>query len=155
MPRLLEAKKDVISCDKPGRGANDQLKPGFPNGATQYVEGVLFRKGRQTRGTETSKYPQEEKINNDSASSGERKRNSPNRLCLGTTGVVGLRCSKKLLKWNALESVTKEGDSPVHESTTKLSSILSRAGHVKSCLNQRGPSRKAKYSQETDSEPVP
>ncbi len=41
MPRLLEAKKDVISCDKPGRGANNHLNLGFPNGATQYEEVVL------------------------------------------------------------------------------------------------------------------
>ena len=45
MPRLLEAKKDVISCDKPGQGANNRLTLGFPNGATQYVEGVLSCKG--------------------------------------------------------------------------------------------------------------
>ena len=36
-----------------------------------------------------------------------------------------------------------------------LNSILSRAGHVKSCLNLPGPSGKAKYSWETDSEQVP
>ena len=35
-----------------------------------------------------------------------------------------------------------------------LVSILSRAGHEKSCLNPRGPSRKAKYERKTDSEPV-
>ena len=35
------------------------------------------------------------------------------------------------------------------------SGILSRAGHEKSCLNLAGPSAKAKYSWETDSEPVP
>ena len=35
------------------------------------------------------------------------------------------------------------------------SGILSRAGHVKPCLNLAGPSAKAKYSWETDSEPVP
>ena len=35
------------------------------------------------------------------------------------------------------------------------SSILSRAGHVKSCLKQPEPSGKAKYSSETDSELVP
>ena len=34
-------------------------------------------------------------------------------------------------------------------------SILSRAGHVKSCLNQPEPSGKAKYYWETDSELVP
>jgi hypothetical protein len=31
----------------------------------------------------------------------------------------------------------------------------SKAGHVKSCLKARGPSRKAKHSSVTDSEPVP
>ena len=34
----------------------------YPNGATHYVEDIVFRViGRQTRGTETSKYPEEEK----------------------------------------------------------------------------------------------
>ena len=32
---------------------------------------------------------------------------------------------------------------------------LSSAEHEKFCVNLRGPSRKAKYYQETDSEPVP
>ena len=41
--------------------------------------------------------------------------------------------------------VTKEGDSPVYETNLIPSSILSRAGHVKSCLNLPGPSGKAKY----------
>ena len=61
----------------------------------------------------------------------------------------------KLLKWNILERIIIEGDNPVHELVTKSSGILSSAGHVKSCMNPRGPSRKAKYSRETDSEPVP
>ena len=47
------------------------------------------------------------------------------------------------------------GDSPVHESDLIGISILSRAGHVKSCLNLPEPSGKAKYSWETDSELVP
>ena len=46
------------------------------------------------------------------------------------------------------------GESPVHENVFNDSSILSRAGHVKSCLNQPEPSGKAKYSSETDSELV-
>ena len=45
-----------------------------------------------------------------------------------------------------LESLTVEGESPVHEMRLNDSSILSRAGHVKSCLNQPEPSGKAKYS---------
>ena len=35
-----------------------------------------------------------------------------------------------------------------------LSGILSNAGHEESCANPPGPSGKAKYSHETDSEPV-
>ena len=41
MPRLLEAKKDVISCDKLGGEANTHYIPRFPNGTTQHVEDVL------------------------------------------------------------------------------------------------------------------
>ena len=54
-----------------------------------------------------------------------------------------------------MEDATEEGYSPVHESKQKFSSILSSAGHEKSCVNQPGPSGKAKYDWETDSEPVP
>ena len=51
---------------------------------------------------------------------------------------------------------TKEGDSPVSETTsTLLIYLLSTTGHVKSCGNLRGPSRKAKNSLVTDSELVP
>ena len=58
-------------------------------------------------------------------------------------------------KQNELESSTIESESLVSESNLKPSGILSSAGHEKSCVNLRGPSRKAKYSRETDSEPVP
>ena len=44
-----------------------------------------------------------------------------------------------------LESRTIAGDSPVHEMHTVPSGILSRAGHVRSCLNPPEPSGKAKY----------
>ena len=46
---------------------------------------------------------------------------------------------------NVLERTTIKGDSPVFEIDLFTSSILSRAGHVKSCLNLPGPSGKAKY----------
>jgi hypothetical protein len=45
-----------------------------------------------------------------------------------------------------LESDTIEGDSPVWVINVIDSGILSRAGHVKPCLNLAGPSAKAKYS---------
>ena len=108
----------------------------------------------QTGGTETSQYPQEEKEIIDSLSSGDRTGKSLNRRCYGNAGVVGPFISYLIMKWNVLESSTVDGDSPVHASGQLQERHLSRAGHVKSCLNLRGPSRKAKYSQKTDSEPV-
>ena len=42
MPWLLEAKKDVISCDKLRGSANRNYIRRFPNGATQCTEGALF-----------------------------------------------------------------------------------------------------------------
>ena len=126
----------------------------FPNGATRLAEGQSLTKSEQTRGTETSQYPQEEKEIIDSLSSGDRTGNSLNRFCYGRAGVVGPLISYDYMKWNVLESSTIDGDSPVHVSVIIRERHLSRAGHVKSCLNPRGPSRKAKYSQKTDSEPV-
>ena len=46
------------------------------------------------------------------------------------------------------------GESPVRGRGTGGCGFLSRAGHVKAGSNLRGPSRKAKYSLATDSEPV-
>ena len=90
----------------------------------------------------------------DSLSSGDRTGKSLNRLCYGRVGVVGPFKSYHYTNWNVLESSTVEGDSPVQASVMIQEWHLSRAGHVQSCLNPRGPSRKAKYSQKTDSEPV-
>ncbi len=57
---------------------------------------------------------------------------------------------------NRLERRAIEGDSPVTETVVQaLTAYPSKAGHVKSCLNLRGPSRKAKYYLETDSGQVP
>src|SRR5215211_402168 len=44
-----------------------------------------------------------------------------------------------------------DGDSPVDDRMLAPTGTLSIAGHVKSRENPRGPSRKAKYSLETDS----
>ena len=43
MPRLSEAKKDVISCDKLRGSANRNYIRRFPNGATQSVEDGLSK----------------------------------------------------------------------------------------------------------------
>ena len=59
------------------------------------------------------------------------------------------------MKKNVLESTAAERDSRVFASRIVARCILSSAGHVKSCVNLPGPSGKAKYIRETDSEPVP
>ena len=59
------------------------------------------------------------------------------------------------MKWKTLESVSAEGERPVHASMLQSSGILSSAEHEEFCVNRPGPSGKAKYSRETDSEPVP
>ena len=101
----------MVSCDKPGGAAHKHYIPGFPNGSTQYTEGVLPARG-PTQGTETSKYLQEKKINNDSLSSGERTGKSPNRYEAILTGVVGPHLESQI-KLNHLERWTIAGDSPV------------------------------------------
>ena len=58
----------------------------------------------QTRGTETSKYPEEEKTISDSRSSGERGGNSPNRYSYGYAGVVGLAYGNR----HELEAIWKD-----------------------------------------------
>jgi hypothetical protein len=62
MPWYREAKKDVISCDKPRVGANDHrsvdIRMGQPGSGNAESSCAC---GRRTVGSETSKYHQEEK----------------------------------------------------------------------------------------------
>src|SRR5690606_13098889 len=58
MPRLSEAKKDEASCDTPAGPAHTGCSAGFRMGQPTR-KGIP--EGRLTRGTETSKYPEEEK----------------------------------------------------------------------------------------------
>jgi hypothetical protein len=78
MPRRQEAMKDVVSCDKLRGAAHEHYIRRFPNGTTRYVEDIALER-EPTRRTETSKYPEEKKITNDSPSSGERTGKSPNQ----------------------------------------------------------------------------
>ena len=54
-----------------------------------------------------------------------------------------------------LGSMAKGSESLVPENKNEKTSILSRTGHEKPCLNLGGPPSKAKYSLLTDSEQVP
>ena len=117
---------------------------GSPNGETRLVEDQPPERVL-TQGTETSKYLEEKKSSRDPPSSGERKGDSPNRGRLGGTGVVGPQRGIHMHSGTPLESGTIAGDSPVHGMHVVPSGILSRAGHVRSCLNPPEPSGKAKY----------
>ena len=92
---------------------------------------------RQTRGTETSQYPEE-------------KTSTEIPLVVASERGTGQWFSKD--KQNILESLAIAGDSPV---CVNVGESSSKAGHVKSCLNMGGPPSKPKYSLVTDSEQVP
>lgn len=68
MPWQLVAMKDVGACDKPRVVGTQTLIRGFPNGETRLIYKTLHAEFigvlKQTRRTETSKYP-EEKISTD------------------------------------------------------------------------------------------
>ena len=66
MPWHQEPKKDVVSCEKPWGAANKRRamdvrmgKPGGGKAPSPLHESIGHEEG--TRGTETSKYPQEKK----------------------------------------------------------------------------------------------
>ena len=110
MPRVYEAMKDVVSCDKLRGAAHEQYIRRFPNGTTQYTEGVLLER-EPTRRTETSKYPQEKKIIMiPQVVASEKGRAQTSAACC--IGVVGLHL-EVLIKLKFLESDITEGENPV------------------------------------------
>ena len=90
MPRHRRAKKDVASCEKPRGGASNLRSVDIRMGQPDPGHAGLSRlSGRRTRGSETSKYLEEEKEEFDFLSSGERKGNSLNLFaCMKSTDVV-------------------------------------------------------------------
>ncbi len=155
MPRVWEAMKDVVSCEKLGGTAHEywslDIRMGQPGMLKTYHSSIYV--GKPTRRTETSKYPEEKKITNDSPSSGERTGKSPN-----LTGVPVGGCRTTFRNHHQAEHFGKSGHRAWELRKRKLMrtrSILSRAGPEESCLNLPAPSGKAKYSSDTDSEPVP
>src|SRR3954465_11742802 len=95
MPRCQEAMKDVGGCEKLRGVANRALIRRCPNGETQpceergYFSAEYIGRREQTRGSETSQYPEEKKTTSDSRSSGERTGRSLNRLHASDVGVAG------------------------------------------------------------------
>ena len=127
--------------------------PGCPNGTTRHGATRVTPQGELTRRSETSQYPEEEKATAiPLVAASERGPAQTSGAC--STGVVGPRHGSTRLDRSGLERPATDGDSPVCDRTTGLIRHLSKTGHVEPRPNLRGPSRKAKYSLATDSEPV-
>ena len=101
MPWLWEAMKDVVSCDKLRGAAHKHYIRRFPNGTTQYTEGVLSER-KPTLGTETSKYQEEKKTNVISWVVASEKEIAQTRSACWS-GVVGPHL-ETVIKLNFLES---------------------------------------------------
>ena len=159
MPWQQKLKKDVTNYEM-SRGAVSTLRSGNirmwehkqSNNYLSQSEYIALE--RATQGTETSKYLEEKKEKSITLVVASEKVEAQTRLRSGVVGHL-IRSYKIALQQNNLERLTKEGESPVDEMKQSLRCILSTAGHEESCRNQRGPSRKAKYSLLTDSEQVP
>ena len=90
MPRLLWAKKDVVSCEKLRGSANMNWSAGVRMGEPGWLKAShMFTWANAGNWNILVPAGKERKI--DSLSSGERKGNSPNLCCFGNAGVVGLR----------------------------------------------------------------
>ena len=61
MPWLSEATKDVISCEKPWGEANTHRSADVRMGQPNASDCITTQSVEQTRGTETSHYPEEKK----------------------------------------------------------------------------------------------
>ena len=92
--------KDVVSCDKPRGTAHKYYILGFPNGTTQYTEGVLLEREPTPR-TETSKYREEKKtIVIPQVVASEKGKAQTGSAC--RSGVIGLHL-EVVIKSNHLE----------------------------------------------------
>ena len=86
-------------------------KPGGSNVPSSVNESIVHEKG--TRGTETSKYPEEKKENSIALVVASEEARGQTRG-LRTPGVEGRR-NMTIVDLNCLERQTRDGDSPVRE----------------------------------------
>ena len=113
MPRLSEAKKDVISCEKLRGSANSywsvDVRMGQPSVLKTHYSKQLESKPRELKHLSTWR---RRKQSSDCASSGERTRRSPNLYSYGCIGVIGPH-NWSDFNLNDMGRSAIEGDSPV------------------------------------------
>ena len=145
-----------IRMGQPGRGE-------ARSSPTEFIGRV-----RRTRGTETSKYPEEKETRvippvaaseRGGAQTAGAQKAAAVVLAGLKEGAGGLCRDPVRREWSsrsALEGAAAGGESPVGEGRDRgRAPILSKPGHEKSRLKRAGPSAKAKYDPVTDSERVP
>ena len=174
MPWHRKSTKDAASCDKPRGGAHGprsgDLRMGEParGHALAPPPEPIGRTGA-TRGTETSKYPEEEKSTEIPRVAASESGPSPNlrtriawRRCgagVAGPGAVGApdppSSDKGRCERNGMERPAAAGESPVREAPPLDPRSPSTAGHVKPGGKQGGPPSKAEHSPMTDSGRVP
>ena len=134
MPWHRKPKKDVTSCDKPRRGAHGprpvDLRMGEPSrGHSLLPPAEHIRREEATRGTETSKYPEEEKSTEIAPVAASERARCPNRhvrysfralACRGCGGRRPGACDpgcgdKSGAQPNGLGRPAEGGESPVGE----------------------------------------
>ena len=156
MPWHRKSTKGAASRDRPGGGANGPRSRDSRMGEPSRRHGRLpdwrpsFR--GTTGGTETSKYPEEEKsteIARVAASESARA-----QTCDGAKAGAA-RVRKPDSSGTAWEGRPQRVRAPYAKGPDSRFSIQSRAGHVKPGPKQGGPPSKAEHSPMTDSEPVP
>ena len=126
-----------------GSGKYTEIR-GFPNGATRHAGGMPPC-GGPTRGTETSKYPEEEKTTVIPQVAASERGGAQTAGVKAPAGLQDHETAETFVRRTLLESWAEEHESCVSDNECPPSGILSRAGPEKSCLNQAAPSAKAKY----------
>ena len=92
MPWRNEPKKGAVSCEKP-RGTASRFRSvdtrmGEPGRSNPIILCPINKQRKVSRRTETSKYPEEKKVNNDSLSSGERTGKSLNLISVSLQALL-------------------------------------------------------------------
>ena len=174
MPWHQEAKKDVVTCDKP-RLAGSKLTRGSPNGETPPGKpgrspAECIGRGSQRGELKHLSTPRNRKQTAIPLVAASERGTAQTMRMLKAASVVrvGLRdvssgpCGPpgrlqiRRLAEDRWTRGAEEGDSPVGERRADLLDMFpSIAGHVKPRVNPGGPSPKAKYYLVTDSELVP
>ena len=88
---------------------------GYPNGATRRATHDIPPSGRQTRGTETSQYPEEEKTKVIAQVVASERAEAQTGEVTASPGLKDRRCVDWGRQQNRLESRAAEGESPVSE----------------------------------------